>query len=145
LRIQRALRIGGLRLSIRYDSSLFLFYSVLFSHSISLSDPTSASAVPPSQYPAQNAMVIVIDSVLRYEIAHPLRSPNLHRRRRPTKHTRHGPFHSWHDNVLWQYILACAGSSAVQVFGTGYAVGRVVSDWGVGGVGCEGTAGWDEV
>jgi hypothetical protein len=80
--------------------------------------------------------------LIRMRIAHTLRRPDLHRRRRTAEYACYGIVHGGHDYVLREYISACAGSAEVQVFGSGYAVGGIVFDWGVGCVGCEGTAGW---
>ncbi|KAH5962225.1 hypothetical protein HBI85_147370 [Parastagonospora nodorum] len=82
------------------------------------------------------------DVLLTPFAAHPLVRPHLRLGRRAAKHARHVALHRGHEHVQREHIPAGVGSAAVQVSGAGDATWWVVLDWGVGGAGGEGQAGY---
>lgn len=96
----------------------------------------------PSSYPIPSTLTniyyqLLIHTLIAYSCV--LIDRNLHRR--TPKHARNGTLHSRHSHVLGQHLCARAGSCAIQVFGPGYAVGRALFDWRMGGACGEGEAG----
>jgi hypothetical protein len=61
-------------------------------------------------------------------IAHPLLRPDLRIRRLAAKYARNGPLHSRNDHVLGLHLPPRPGSTAFQVPGPRYAVGRIMFD-----------------
>jgi len=64
-----------------------------------------------------------------------LRRPSPFQRRCSEEYTRVWVICGGHDDVLRQHIPSCPRPAAIQGIRSYYTVGRIMFDWGMGGVG----------